>query len=257
MDGAAPLAPPVAPPPPGAFSGPENAADTVFGPAAMHGSQAALLRDHGRMSTYRLRFDRLEFGASDEGETYAWDTDFWYGEPLSRLWIKTEGEGAFGDELERGEVQALYSRAITPFFDLQGGIRYDFAPDPQRGHLVLGVQGTAPYWFEIDAAAFLSNEGELTARVEGEYDLLITQQLILQPRVEIELSAQDVPELNIGAGVTSAEAGLRLRYEIVPEFAPYIGVQYERAFGRTADFREAEGDSAGTISFLAGVRIWF
>lgn len=250
-------APPVGPPPAAAFSGPENAADTVFGAARMEPARRELIRSHGRMTTSRLRAERLEVGFSDGEESYAWEADFFAGEPLDRLWIKTEGEGAFGGALHRGEVQALWGHAISPFFDLQAGLRYDFAPDPERVHLVLGVQGLAPYWIEVDAAAFLSDEGELTARFEAEHDLRITQQLILQPLVEIELSAQDVPELGIGAGLSATEAGLRLRYEIVPEFAPYIGVEWEQAYGQTADFREAAGEEAGSIRLVAGVRVWF
>ncbi|MFN3726248.1 MAG: copper resistance protein B, partial [Allosphingosinicella sp.] len=126
-----------------------------------------------------------------------------------------------------------------------------------RAHLVLGVQGTAPHWIEIDAAAFLSDEGELTARIEAEYDLRITQRLILQPLVEVELAAQDTPELGIGAGLSSTETGLRLRYEIVPEFAPYVGVEWEQSYGQTADFREAAGEDLGALRFVAGLRIWF
>ena len=254
---AAPPAPPVGPPPPGAFSGPENAADTVFGAGQMEPSRRELIRMHGRMATSRFRAERLEVGFSGGEETYAWEADFFYGEPLDRLWLKTEGEGAFGGDLHHGEVQALWGHAISPFFDLQAGLRYDFLPDPERAHLALGVQGLAPYWIEVDAAAFLSDEGELTARIEAEHDLRITQRLILQPLVEIGLSAQDIPELGIGAGLSTTEAGLRLRYEIVPEFAPYVGVEWEQAYGRTADFREAAGDAAGGVRFLAGVRIWF
>ena len=253
----APPAPPVGPPPPTAFSGPENAADAVFGSQQMQPARRELLRSHGRMATSRFRAERLEAGFSDGKETYGWEADFFYGEALDRLWIKTEGEGAFGGELEHGEIQALWGHAISPFFDLQAGLRYDFAPDPERAHLVLGVQGTAPHWIEIDAAAFLSDEGELTARIEAEYDLRITQRLILQPLVEVELSAQDIPELGIGAGLSTTEVGLRLRYEIVPEFAPYIGAEWEQAYGKTADFREAVGHDAGGVRFLAGLRIWF
>ncbi|HEY0324421.1 MAG TPA: copper resistance protein B [Allosphingosinicella sp.] len=256
-DQAAPPAPPVGPPPPAAFSGPEHAADTVFGAGQMAPSRREMIRMHGRMTTSRLRAERLEVGFSGGEESYAWEADFFTGEPLDRLWIKTEGEGAFGGDLEHGEVQALWGHAISPFFDLQAGVRYDFAPDPQRGHLVLGVQGLAPYWIEVDAAAFLSDEGELTARIEAEYDLRITQRLILQPLVEVALSAQDIPELGIGAGLSTSEAGLRLRYEIVPEFAPYVGVEWEQAYGQTADFREAAGEEAGSVRFVAGVRLWF
>jgi copper resistance protein B len=119
------------------------------------------------------------------------------------------------------------------------------------------VQGLAPYWFEVDAAAFLSTKGDLTARVEAEYDQRITQRLILQPRVEFDLAAQDVPELGIGSGLSTAELGARLRYEFKPQFAPYVGVEYERAFGDTADFRRAEGEDVGGWSFLIGLRAWF
>ena len=223
----------------------------------MQSSRRELIRSHGRMATSRFRSERLEVGFSDGEETYAWEADFFYGEPLDRFWIKTEGEGALGGELEHGEVQLLWGHAISPFFDLQAGLRYDFGPDPQRAHFALGVQGLAPNWIEVDAAAFLSDEGELTARIEAEYDLRITQQLILQPLVEIELSAQDIPEREMGAGLGTTEVGLRLRYEIVPEFAPYIGIEWEQAYGPTADFREAAGESAGKVRFLAGLRMWF
>ncbi len=171
--------------------------------------------------------------------------------------MKTEIEGDFGRSPEQAEIQALWSHAIDPWFNLQGGVRYDFRPDPERAHLVLGIEGLAPYWFEIDAAAFLSDKGDVTARLEVEYDQRLTQKLILQPRVEFDLSAQDAPEIGLGSGLSNAEAGLRLRYEFVPEFAPYIGVAYDRAFGGTADFRRADGDDVGGWSFLVGVRTWF
>ena len=188
---------------------------------------------------------------------YSWDAQGWYGGDINKLWIKSEGEGSFGESPEQAEVQALYSRAINPWFNVQGGVRYDLRPNLKRAHLVLGIQGLAPYWFEVDGALFLSNKGDLTARFEAEYDQRITQKLILQPSFELDLAAQDIPELGIGAGLSTAEAGLRLRYEIVPEFAPYIGVEYERAFGNTADFARAAGEKVGGWSLLTGVRVWF
>src|SRR3546814_2812086 len=112
-----------------------------------------------------------------------WSSDVCSSDLIDKLWVKTEGEGAFDERLEEAEVQALWSHAITPWFDVQAGARYDFRPEPERGHLVLGVQGLAPYFFEIDAAAFLSDEGDLTGRVEAEYDQLLTQKLILQPQI--------------------------------------------------------------------------
>ena len=160
------------------------------------------------------------------------------------------------EELEEAEVQALWSRAISPYFDLQAGVRYDLEPKG-RTHAVIGVQGLAPYWFEVDAAAFVSTQGDVTARIEAEYELLLTQRLVLQPRVEASLSAQDIPALQIGSGLTNVDAGLRLRYEVVREFAPYIGVEWKNAIGDTADLIEASGGDANSTAVLIGVRTWF
>ena len=212
---------------------------------------------HGAMKTSKLLVDQLEAKVRNGRDGYAWDGQGWYGGDIDKLWIKTEGEGAFGETVEKAEVQALWSHAIDPWFDLQAGIRYDFRPDPERAYLALGVQGLAPYWFEVDAAAFVSNKGDVSARLEAEYDLRLTQKLILQPRAEFDLALQDVPELGIGSGLSSGEIGARLRYEIRPEFAPYVGVEYERAFGGTAAFRRAAGEDRGGWSLLLGLRTWF
>lgn len=251
-------APPVAPPPPEAFQGPENAAETVFDPELFRRKrQEVLIDEHGGMKTWMFLADRLEYRLDGGRDGYAWDIQVWYGGDHDKVWLKSEGEGAFGEAAEQVELQALYSRAIDPWWNFQAGIRHDFRPDPERTHLVVGIQGLAPYWFEVDGSIFLSDKGDLTARVEAEYDQRITNRLILQPAVELELSAQDVPEIGIGSGLSSIEAGLRLRYEIAPEFAPYVGVEYERAFGDTADFRRAEGEEAGDWRLLAGIRSWF
>lgn len=255
---AAPGTPPVAPPPQAAFSGPEHAADAIFDPQLMAEKRAEeLIAEHGGYTGYMVLLDRSEYRAVEGRDGYAWDWEAWYGGDYNRLWMKTEGEGVFGGSVEGAEIQALYSRAIDPWFNLQAGVRYDIRPKPDRAHLVLGIQGLAPYWFEVDGALFLSDEGDLTARFEAEYDQRITNRLILQPRVEFDLAAQDVPELGLGSGLSSAEAGLRLRYEIRREFAPYVGVQYERRFGETADFARAAGEDVGGWSFLVGLRTWF
>lgn len=256
MEHPAPM-PPEAPTPPEAFSGPEHAADTIFNPGVMAEKRENLRRNQGGMTTYWLMADRLEAQIRDGDDAYLWDVQGWYGGDIDKLWIKSEGEGSFGESPEDAEVQALWSHAIGPWFDLQAGVRYDFRPDPERAHLVLGVQGLLPYVFEVDAAAFLSDEGDLTARVEAEYDQRITQRLILQPRLEFNLSAQDVPEIGLGSGLTSIEPGLRLRYEFVREFAPYIGVEYARKLGDTADFARAEDEDVGGWSFVLGLRAWF
>lgn len=248
---------PLAPPPPAALAGPAHAADTAYDPRAMADAREVLRREHGALTTTKILFDRAEALIRDGRDGYTVDADAWHGGDIDKLWLKAEIEGEFGRKPEHAEIQALWSHAIDPWFDLQAGVRYDLRPDPERAHLVLGVMGLAPYWIEIDAAAFLSDEGDLTARFEAEYDQRLTRRLILQPRVEFDLAAQDVPELGIGAGLSSAELGLRLRYEIVPEFAPYIGVAYERAFGDTADFRRAEDESVGGWNLLVGIRAWF
>lgn len=250
--------PPVGPPPQEAFSGPAHAADTVYDPAAMGAARGSMRAEHGDGTRGRFTIDQLEYVIRNGRDGYAWeDAQFWYGGDLNRLWIKSEGEGTFGEGVESAEVQALWSRAVSPYWDVQAGLRQDLGHGPDRTHLVLGVQGLAPYWFEVDAAAFLSDHGDITARTEVEYDQRITQRLILQPRVEANFSLRDVPELRLGSGITSAEAGIRLRYEFVPEFAPYVGVQYERAFGDTADFRRGAGEDVGGWSFVLGVRAWF
>ncbi len=255
---AAEAAPPVAPPPPEAFQGPEHAAETLFDPALFRRKrQERLINEHGGFQTWMLLADQLEYRINDGRDGYKWDIQGWYGGDHDKLWLKSEGEGAFGESPEQAEVQALYSRSIDPWFNLQLGVRRDFRPDPERTHLVLGVHGLAPYWFEVDGQLFLSDKGDVTARAEAEYDQRITNRLILQPAVELNLSAQDVPETGIGSGLSSIEAGLRLRYEFVPEFAPYIGVEYERAFGDTADFRRAAGEDSGGWAFLMGIRLWF
>lgn len=241
-----------------AFDGPRHAADSIWGEEAMAPSRESLARENGGMKTGMVLIERLEARiAADDGEDgYVWDAQAWYGGDINRFVLKTEGEGEFGGELEDAEIQALYSRAIGPFFDLQAGVRFDPEPDT-RSHLVLGVQGLARYMFHVDSALFLSDQGDLTARIEGELDQRITQRLILQPRVEFELSAQDIPERGVGAGITKIEPGLRLRYEIEREFAPYIGVEYEAKIGETADIARASGEDPDGYKFLLGVRAWF
>lgn len=248
---------PVASPPAEARSGPEHAADTVWNPVDMAASRQVLRDEHGGMKVGKILIDRLEWANRSGKDGYAFDGQAWWGGDIDKVWLKAEGEGTFGEGAEGVEAQALWSHAIDPWFDLQLGLRQDFAPGPNRTYLTAGIQGLAPYWFEVDVSTFLSNKGEFSARAEAEYDLRITQRIILQPRIEFDLAAQDVPELGIGSGLSTGELGARLRYEVERQFAPYVGVQYERAFGDTADFRRFAGEKAGGWSFLFGLRSWF
>lgn len=235
----------------------DHYADRVFPAAEMTRSRTAMMHEQGGQSFYQVMFNLAEYQARQGRDGYRWDGEAWFGGDINRLWLKSEGEGAFREGVESAEIQALYSRAIGPYFNLQGGIRHDFKPSPSRDYATIGFEGLAPYMFEVEGALFLSTKGDVLGRLEGYYDQRITQRLILQPRVEFNLSAQDVPENRLGAGLTDAELGLRLRYEVRRQFAPYIGVSYLAQSGRTADFTRAEGKDPTTTSFVAGVRIWF
>ena len=237
-------------------TGPIRAADAIWGREAMQPARDALYDEHGNMQIFWFQGDRLEYRARGGEDGYLWDVQGYYGGDIDKFWFKSEGEGSFGEPIEDAEIQALYSRAIAPFFDLQAGVRQDLN-GPERTHAVIGIQGMAPYMFEVDAAAFLSNKGDLTARIEAEYDQRITQKLILQPRTEVNLSAQDISELGIGSGIDNIELGLRLRYEIVPEFAPYIGVEQEWKLGGSRDFARLAGEDASVTNYVVGVRFWF
>lgn len=253
--GAAAAEIPVGPAPPEALQGPAHAADAVWGDA-MGGSRAVLVREHGGMSTTKLLIDRAETRVHKGRDGFALDAEGWVGGDIDKLWLKGEVEGAWGDKPERAEVQALWSHAIGPFFDLQAGVRADFAPR-SRARAVVGVQGLAPYWIEVDAAAFVSTKGDITARVKAEHDVRITQRLILQPAIELDFALQNIADEHVGAGLSTAEAGLRLRYEISPQFAPYVGVNVERAFGRTRRYLREEGDDPTAVSLVLGLRAWF
>lgn len=201
--------------------------------------------------------DRLELRFGDEKDTYILDAQGWFGGDYNRLWVKTEGEGEQGDSPESVELQLLYSRRFARYWDWQIGIRQDFEPKPDRQHVVLGLQGVAPYEFEWDSALFVSEDGDISARLEVEYDLRVTQRLVVQPRVELNASADTVPEYGLGSGLNNSELGIRLRYEFVREFAPYIGVSWEKRYGETADLARQEGEPTSGVRFLFGVRLWF
>jgi len=229
--------------------------------ASLYLLQPAMANEMAGMSKQPLQLffgaDRLEYQRREEADTALWDLQAWWGGDYNKAWLKTEGEWRDGPGLESAELQLLFSRAIASYWDLQAGIRHDFEPDPDTSYLTFGLQGLAPYLFHVDLAGFISEDGDLSARAEVEYDLRITQRWILQPRLELDAAFNDVPEREISSGVTALEAGLRLRYEIRPEFAPYLGIEYSRAYGASADAERDEGFSAGGWGFILGLRAWF
>jgi len=212
----------------------------------------------------RLLFDRLEYAAGEDEDTLNYEAIGWYGGDYERLWLEIEGEevvdpGDEGGHLE--ELDLLYGRLVTPFWDLQAGASYELeygpGPDRDRFSAVLGVQGLAPQWFEVDANLRLSEDGDASADLEVEYDWLLSQRTVLQPRLETRLAFSEAERFGVGEGLTNVKLGLRLRYEIRREFAPYIGVSWNRKLGETADLAEAEGGDDSRLSALVGVRMWF
>ena len=231
----------------------DHAADQVYGSQAMAMGRHHLQTFHGGQNMALVFFNLAEYQFREGRNGYEWNGEAWYGGDINRAWLKSEGDGTVGKSLDRAEVQALYSHAIDPYFNLQAGLRYDFKPNPSRVYATVGLEGLAPSFFEVEGALFLSNKGELLARAEGYYDQRITQRLILQPRAELNFAAQDSRDINIGAGLSNAELGLRLRYDVTRQFSPYVGVQYSRAFGATRRFQQA----AGGWELLTGLRTWF
>lgn len=246
-------APGSASPPPIAHDRP---ADRYYDPAAMAEAEMAMMGAHSTPSYTQVLFNLAEYQARQGKDGYRWDAEAWLGD-LNRLVIKSQGEGAFGEKIDSAELQALYSRALDPWWNLQLGVRHDFQPTPSRTYATVGIEGLAPYQFHANGALFLSDKGDLTARLEGSYDQRITQRLIFQPRVELNLSAQNMPEQRIGAGLSDAELGLRLRYEIAREFAPYVGVSWTWKAGETADYARIDGKGTTERSFVFGIRTWF
>jgi copper resistance protein B len=229
---------------------------TVAASAILFGAAAQAEVSDDQITTM-LMVDQLEYRFGEHDEFIAWAGQLRIGTDEDKVSFKTEGETVIGGATESVEGQLVYQRLISKFFDAQIGVRHDFEPGPTRTYGVVGVQGLAPQWFEVDANAFVSDRGDVSFRVEAEYDLLLTQRLILQPVVEVEAALSQDEEIGQGDGLRSIEAGLRLRYEVKREFAPYIGLHWEKAFGDTADFKREEGEETANLSFVTGVTFWF
>ncbi|KQQ61993.1 copper resistance protein CopB [Pseudomonas sp. Leaf129] len=211
---------------------------------------------HDEAANYFLLFDQLEWQDADNGSVLNWDVNGWVGGDIDRLWIRSEGERTNG-KTESAELQALWGHAISPWWDLVGGVRQDFKPGSPQTWAAFGLQGLALYNFEAEATAFLGEGGQTGLRLEGDYDILLTNRLILQPTAEVNFYGQSDPQRGIGSGLSETEVGVRLRYEIYREFAPYIGVTWNRSYGNTADFAREEGEDRSEARLVLGVRMWF
>lgn len=211
---------------------------------------------HASPVNFKVTFNRLEAWDGDHGTGQAWEGIAWVGTDTDRLWLRSEGE-RMGGRTESADLEALYGRSVSAWWDVVAGVKHDFKPGGARTWAALGVQGLAPYRFEVSATAYVGESGHVAANVEAEYTLRLTNRLILQPLAEADFSAKDDPRHGIGSGLNKVEAGLRLRYEFTRRFAPYVGMVHERSFGDTADHRRAEGEHSRDTRVVAGVRIWF
>ena len=204
----------------------------------------------------QVLLDRLEWTHTKDGNGQALDAQAWFGGDIDKLWLKVDGERS-GGKLGPTRTEALWNHAISTYFGLQTGIRHDLGGGPSRNWAAIGVQGLAPYWFDLQATAYVGQGGRTAARVEAEYDVLLTQRLRLQPNVKVVFYGRNDVERGIGSGLSDVEAGLRLRYEITRKVAPYIGVVWKNSLGRTADLARAAGKDTRENQVVAGVRLWF
>lgn len=202
-----------------------------------------------------LLINQLEWQGGD-GNAQSWDIKGWVGGDIDRLWLRSEGERSAG-RTESAEAQALWGHAIGPWWDVVGGVRQDFKPGDSQTWAAFGVQGMALYNFEAEATLFVGESGHTAARLEGDYDILLTNRLILQPTAELNFYAQNDPQRGVGSGLSESELGLRLRYEIRREFAPYVGVSWNRAYGQTAQYARDDDEDVHQLRWVVGVRLWF
>lgn len=230
---------------------PVTAADraTAFPEVMTHG-----MRDNA-LHSYVLA-NRFETWDADTGQALLWEGQAWIGTDTDRLWIRSEGERS-GGRTEAADVEFLYGRSISPWWDVLVGIKQDVDPGSSQSWAAVGVMGLAPQKFEVAATAYVGESGRTAARVEVDYELLLTDRLIVQPRLEANLFGRNDPLRAQGAGLSTLETGLRVRWELTRRFAPYIGLAHERAFGQTAAFRRREGDDASDWRVVMGVRFWF
>jgi copper resistance protein B len=210
----------------------------------------------GNAVNYFVLFDQLEWQGRGDSSGVNLDSRGWVGRDRDRVWFRAEGDGE-GGRVGEAHAHVLYGRRFARWWDVVAGVRQDVQPGPAQTWAAVGVQGIAPYWFEVEATAYVGASGRTHARFEVEYELLLTNRLILQPLVEAEVFGKSDPQRGIGAGLATTDAGFRVRYEWRRELAPYVGVTWNRKWGKAADFAEAAGEDRGSARFVSGLRLWF
>lgn len=212
---------------------------------------------HGEHTIHNMiLIDQLEMWDASPGTGLAWDAVAWWGSDMNRLWLRTEGE-RLDSELESAELEVLFGRSIAPWWDVVAGIRHDFKPGQPQDFFAFGVMGLSPYKFETDITLYIGESGQTAARLQFEYETLFTNRLILQPKLELNFYGKDDLQRGVGSGLSNSSIGMRLRYEITRQFAPYVGLSWDKSFGQTADYLRNQGESTAELNLLAGVRVWF
>ena len=231
-------------------------AERFFAPERMAAARKDMVNEM-KFRTFALQVDQLELRTGKGGDGFGWEGQAWYGGDIDRAVLVSEGEGLFGKRAERIELGAHWRHALDPWFNLQLGVRQDIRPDPQRTYALVGIEGLAPYWFEVQGQLLVSDRGDVHARGKAGYTQRITQSLVVEPEAEVDFAFQDVPALDVGAGFERLEMGARLRYERNRSLAPYLGLNWERKLGETARRARASGEVISGLSAVLGVRTMF
>jgi copper resistance protein B len=217
---------------------------------------AAMMQMDDTARTAMVLLDQLEWRHSSDGSAGVWEAEGWYGGDFNKIWLKTEGERV-SRSTQDARADLLWDRVFARWWSVQAGIRQDFGEGPSRTWAALGVQGLAPYWFDTEATFYVGDEGRTALRLKVEYEWLFTQRLILQPEGEANLYSKSDPGRQVGSGLSDLEIGLRLRYELRRQFAPYVGIVWSRHFGESADLVRAAGGEATDVQTVLGLRAWF
>jgi copper resistance protein B len=204
----------------------------------------------------KVMLDQLEQEAGSGNAILAWDGQAWYGADYNKLWLKSEGSPNPDDKTD-ARSELLWDHVIARWWSVQTGVRYDLVQGPARGWVAAGIQGLAPYWFDVEATLYLGDGGRTAARFRAEHDVLLTQRLIVQPEFEADLYGKTDAARQIGSGLSDFQLGLRARYEIRREIAPYIGLAWRRDVGGTAQFARTNGLAPNALLFVAGFHVWF